>query len=298
MRRSAIRCLSFAAASLALAAIGTAVLSVPPAWAETQSKKKATQQTAKPAAPAQAPADAAPPAGTDQTQSGERIDNAMQYKHCVALARQKPEEGWEESLAWGSLGGGEAARHCGAVALIGLKQYEEAATRLQVLAQDSKGPAKLRAGMLAQAGQAWLLAKKPEQAYAAQTAALQLVPDAPDLLVDRAESLAEAKNYKDAKADLDKSISIDPNRVEAYVFRAAAKRYLDDLMGAALDCAQAVQIDPNYQDAWLETGLVRRLQGDDAGARQAWAKVLELAPTSPAADEARRNIEILDVKSQ
>lgn len=230
--------------------------------------------------------------------AGEAIDDAQQYRHCIALARQKPQEGWEEALAWGSLGGGEAARHCGAIALIGLRQYEEGASRLEDLAATSKGDAKLRAGMLAQAGQAWLLAQNPERANAAQTAALKLVPDAPDLLVDRSESLAAAKNYKDALADLNRALQIAPDRVDALTFRATAKRFLDDRASAETDIARALKLDPKYQDAWLENGILKRLAGKDAEARQDWLTVLDIAPNSPAADMARRNIELLDVKDR
>lgn len=239
-----------------------------------------------------------PAAAAPAREKGENIDNVIQYKHCIALARQKPEEGWEEALAWGSLGGGEPARHCGAIALIGLRQFEEGASRLEDLASTSHGDAKLRAGMLAQAGQAWLLAKNPERANAAQTAALKLVPDAPDLLVDRSESLAAAQNYKEALADLNRALQIAPDRVDALTFRATAKRFLDDRAGAETDIAKVLKIDPLYQDAWLENGILKRLGGDDAQARQAWMKVLEIAPNSAAADLARRNIELLDVKDR
>ncbi|HXP95871.1 MAG TPA: hypothetical protein VN809_04110 [Telmatospirillum sp.] len=249
-------------------------------------------------APGAKPAPATKSTPSAGANAGEGIDNAAQYKHCIALARQKPEEGWEEALAWTSLGGGEAARHCGAVALIGLRQFEEGASRLEDLAASSHADVKLRAGMLAQAGQAWLLAKNPERANAAQTAALKLVPDAPDLLVDRSQSLAEAKNYKDALADLNRALLVAPNRVDALTFRAATKRFLDDRNGAEADIVQALKIDPLYQDAWLESGILKRLADDNGQARQAWLKVLEIAPSSPAADLARRNIELLDVKDR
>ncbi|HVI53245.1 MAG TPA: hypothetical protein VM661_18705 [Candidatus Sulfotelmatobacter sp.] len=268
------------------------LLAFPALAADKPAKSKSAGQDSQtqPAAPAQTQ-------GSPQAQpSGEVIDDAREYKHCIQLARQKPDDGWEEALAWTSLGGGEPARHCAAIALIGLKQYEEGATRLEALARDSHSAARLRAGMLAQAGQAWLLAKMPEKAYAAQSAALDLVPGAPDLLVDRAQSLAEAKNYRDALADLDKAVQADPKRVDALVFRASAKRFLDDLAGAEADLEAAKKLDPLYQDAWLESGMIKRLKGDDAGARQDWLKLLEIAPNSVSADTARRNIEMLDVE--
>ncbi len=277
LRKSAIVFACLAAATPAAAAKDKTA--TPPAAAAPAAKPGAAATTAQPDAGA-----------------GEGIDNARQYGHCIALARQKPQEGWEEALAWTSLGGGEPARHCAAIALIGLRQFEEGASRLEDLAAASHSDVKLRAGMLAQAVQAWLLARNPERASAAQSAALKLVPDAPDLLVDRAESYAEAKNYQEAKTDLDQALKISPDRVDALTFRAAAKRFLDDNSGAGVDIAQALKLDPLYQDAWLESGILKRLAGDDAEARKAWLKVLEIAPSSPAADMARRNIELLDVK--
>lgn len=251
--------------------------------------KKAAETPSQPPAPA---------AAGQPSAKGERIDEPRQYAHCVALARTKPTEGWEEALAWTGLGGGEPARHCAAIALFGLKQYKEAATRLEELAQSSRRDAVTRAGMLAQAGQSWLLAGEPERAYAAQTGALKLVPGAPDLLVDRAQSLAEARNYREALADLDQALAAAPNRVEALTFRAAAKRFLDDLAGARADIDRAVQLDPAFAEAWLEKGSIDRVSGDDAAARQAWMKVLDLAPEGGTADLARRNIELLDVRNR
>lgn len=271
-----------------------AIAAMPPA---ASAKDKTPSTSTGNAAPGKASAGQTKPADAAKDgNAGEGIDNARQYQHCIALARQKPQEGWEEALAWTSLGGGEPARHCGAIALIGLRQFEEGAKRLEDLAAQSHAEAKLRAGMLAQAGQAWLLDKNPERAVAAQTAALKLVPDAPDLLVDRAESYGEAKNYKDALTDLDRALTLAPDRVDALTFRATAKRFLDDTKGAAADIARALQLDPLNQDAWLESGILKRLSSDDAAARKAWLKVLEIAPSSPAADMARRDIELLDVK--
>ena len=227
---------------------------------------------------------------------GEGIDAERQYHHCIALARSKPAEGWEESLAWGGLGGGEAARHCGAIALFGLGQYEEAAIRLEGLAQESHRSNRLRAGMLAQAGQGWVMLKDYERANAVLTTALKLVPDAPDLLIDRAEVLGMARNYRDALKDLNRALKSDPRRVDALTYRATAQRFLDDRKAAQADIEAALKLDPHYQDAWLEKGNLARLAGDKATARTAWQKVIELAPKSDAATAARDNLEQLDVK--
>src|SRR5262249_25716774 len=56
---------------------------------------------------------------------------ADHYERCMAEARQNPSAAWDEALAWHDTGGGHPAEHCAAVALIGLKQYAEAARRLE-----------------------------------------------------------------------------------------------------------------------------------------------------------------------
>ena len=105
----------------------------------------------------------------------------------MAQAQGVPADGYETALAWEGQGGGDPARHCAAVALIGLGKYEEAATQLESLGSDlaPKKP-ELAAEAFGQAGQAWTSANQPAKALAVQNAGLKLAPDDVDLLVDRA----------------------------------------------------------------------------------------------------------------
>lgn len=222
--------------------------------------------------------------------------DAKRYTACMQLARTKPADGWEAALTWTGEGGGDPARHCAAVALIGLKQYKEAARRLEDLAKTSHADAPVRAAMLDQAGQARILDGDPSRAYADQTTALQLTPNVPDLLIDRAESLALGAAWQDALTDLNQALALEPDRVDALTYRATAKRMLGDLDGAKWDIVRALQLDPNSVDAWLESGNVKRLAGDATGARKDWQQVLHLATNGPAADAARANLEKLDLK--
>ena len=233
-------------------------------------------------------------AAADTPPASKDPEEYRQYQHCISVARANPDDGWHEGLAWASMGGGEAAHHCQAVALIGKRQYDEAAVKLEGLAHDSHAEARIRAGMLAQAGQAWLLAHQPDRAFADQSAALALVPGAPDLLVDRAQSQAEQKDYEGALHDLDEALSTAPDRVDALTFRATAKRYLNDMTGAKADILRALTLDDHYQDAWLEDGIEKRTEEDNDGARRSWTNVVSLAPQSDAAITARRDLEILD----
>jgi regulator of sirC expression with transglutaminase-like and TPR domain len=228
--------------------------------------------------------------------AAQTIDGPQEYRTCLILAKTKPEQGWEEALAWQSLGGGEAARHCGAVALIGLGKHAEAASRLETLANESVREDGVRAQMLAQAAQAWMLAGKLQRADAAQRSALILAPNDPDILLDHAVLLAQVHHYNEVITILTGLLRRQPHRVEALVLRASAFRYQDNLPGALDDVEQALKLDADFPDALLERGMIRRLKGDDAGAREDWRRAIEAWPDSDAAETARRNLEKLDVK--
>jgi regulator of sirC expression with transglutaminase-like and TPR domain len=221
--------------------------------------------------------------------------DAATYDRCLKLAKQDPAAAQSLARAWHERGGAHPADHCAAVALVGLKQYKEAANRLEALAQDMKtAPAGLRADVLDQAGQAWLLAGDPVRAYAASGQALSLRPNDPDLLVDRAEAAAAAGYLDKAVADLDHVLKTDPGRVDALMYRASANRALDRLDPALADIEKALAEAPNSVPALLERGNIRRLKGDAKGAREDWERIGQLAPGSPADMAARANIERLD----
>ena len=224
---------------------------------------------------------------------------AKDYADCMTLARSQPEQAFENATAWEGVGGAEAARHCAAVALLGLGHYGEAASRLQALAEAVKGPqAGLRPGLLAQAGQAWLLAAEPLRAYAVQSAALKLEPENVELWIDRAVTLATAENYWEAIDDLNEAESLAPARADILIFRASAYRFVEANDLALEDVGRGLSLDPNNPEGLLERGILRRLGGDEAGARADWLKTLTVAPGSPAAQAAQANLESLDVKAE
>jgi tetratricopeptide (TPR) repeat protein len=224
-------------------------------------------------------------------------DRDREYADCLRAVDKDAAQAFETANSWAERGGGYPALHCGALALLKLGQYDQAAMRLEQLATDmARGEGNLSAEALAQAGQAWLLARKPDRAYAAQTAALRLRPRDVDLLIDRAVTLAEAKNYWEAIDDLNHALEIDPRRADAHVLRASAYRYVDSLEMAGEDLTAALALEPRNLDALAERGIVRRLTNDPAGARQDWLTVLRSAPDSPAADIARDNLAKLDVR--
>jgi tetratricopeptide (TPR) repeat protein len=221
--------------------------------------------------------------------------DAATYARCMKLAQTDPAGARKLAEDWKKRRGAHPAEHCYAVALIGLGRYQEGAEALDNLAEAMvQGPATLRAGVLGQAAQAWLLADDAPRAYADDSAALDLHPDDPDLLVDRAEAAGSAGWPDKALADLDAVLKHNPTRLDALIYRASAYRKLGQLDPALADADAALKQSPESVPALLERGNIRRLQGNTEGARQDWQRIAALAPDSAAAKAAKANIERLD----
>ncbi len=224
-------------------------------------------------------------------------DQEREYQDCMVLARAAPSQGLDSALGWAGLGGGAGAQHCAAVALIGLGRHREAGQRLERLAADLPVENRdLRSAVLAQAGQAWILAGDATRARAVQSAALEIDPDNVELLLDRSITLATTENYWEAIDDLNRALELAPGRPGLLVLRASAYRSLEVFELAREDIARALTRAPNNPDGLLERGMLRRLAGDDAGARDDWMRAIALSEGTPTAEAARANLEKLDVK--
>jgi tetratricopeptide (TPR) repeat protein len=219
------------------------------------------------------------------------MPDAQHYDRCLQLAHSDPQKAFSDADAWRNLGGGFPAQHCAAVALIGMKKYTEAATQLEALANAmmQAGP-ELRSDALEQAGQAWLLAGKPNEAKSAFDGALGFRPKDPELLIDRAEAFALGGKFFDAIDDLNTVLDQSPNRVDALVYRASAYRQLGSIDLASDDIERALRLDPNSVAGLLERGNLRRMKDDSAGAKADWQQVLKLGAGTPAAASAQDNL--------
>jgi tetratricopeptide (TPR) repeat protein len=157
-------------------------------------------------------------------------------------------------------GGGPAAQHCQALALVGLHRYGEAAAELDTLARSGFAVnGSMRPALFDQAGNAWLLAARPDSAIASFTAALAIDPYDADLLADRARALAYKKDWAKADSDL-------------------------------TDYDRALQLQPRNPDALVERGTSKFEAGDVAGARADWQIVVTDYPNSDAAQTARQHL--------
>lgn len=242
-------------------------------------------------APAPQPLLSAPPARALPGPPRSEAAEAATYQHCMTLAAKDPASGQKLAENWQARGGAHPAEHCLAVSLIGLKRYREGAQHLEALAQSMvQAPPALRAGVLDQAAQAWLLSGDPARGYAAETTALQLKPNDPDLLVDRAEAAGAAGWYGKAVADLDRVLKTDPTRADALIYRASAYRAEGRFAPALADLDRALKASPDSAPALLERGNIRRLKGDIDGAREDWIRAASRAPGTAAAADAEANL--------
>jgi tetratricopeptide (TPR) repeat protein len=218
-------------------------------------------------------------------------DPITEHDQCVAQAETDPQSALARAKQWSKSGGGFDADHCAAMALFDLKQYAEAARAFEKLARGMETGAPVdQSRIYDQAGQAWLVADQPLSAKSDFDAALRLTPTDPDLLIDRAEAVAAAKQYWNAVDDLNRASELAPNKAEIYAYRAEVYRSLEALPLALQDIEHNLSLAPNNPVGLLERGNIRRIQGDVSGARQDWLSVTRIAPGSPSAAAAERNL--------
>jgi tetratricopeptide (TPR) repeat protein len=214
-------------------------------------------------------------------------DQQRRYTDCMGLARREPLKAVPMAEKWIGEGGGLGARHCVAIAMFEAGRFIPAATQLESIARDmGQDRPGLRAELLAQAGQGWMEAGQAENAAAAQSRALDLKADDPDLWIDRGLSYAAMKAWPRAISDFDHAITLRPKDVETIVLRAAAWRNAGDARRALDDAQFALRLAPDHSEALLERGFAYLQLGNGTAANADFRKVIELVP--PGSDAARR----------
>lgn len=218
------------------------------------------------------------------------IPGANRYDRCLALIKRNAKEASAAADAWHNEGGGAAALHCQALALVALRRYAEAGLKLDQAAIIAPRDKDLRVALFDQAGNAWLLAGEPQRALSALDSALALSPHDEDLLFDRARIRAARKDWPGADADLSALLAIDPDRADAFVLRASARHAEGRKEAAESDIAHALDVYPDYPEALVERGAMKYEAGDISGARADWEAVLRDEPDGDAATAARHDL--------
>jgi len=213
------------------------------------------------------------------------------YEQCLARAASNAADALREALEWQKSGGGPASEHCMAVALVSLHRYAEAAVKLDALAHGGfASDTSVRRDLFDQAGNAWLLANKADNATVSFTAALAIDPADSDLLADRARASAMNRNWARADSDLSAALLVNPNRADLLVLRGSARHAMGRKVDARADFERALKLRPGYGDALVERGTMKYEAGDISGARGDWTTVVTTSPNGAAAAAARQHL--------
>lgn len=186
-------------------------------------------------------------------------ESQARFEHCIGQIERTPERAYEEGMAWAAESRSLQGYRCAAMALIGEHRYDEGARRLQSLASSvSIDLTTIRAELLSQAGNAWLLARDPAQARSAFTMAIATVQadptQQPDLLIDRARAYALEHDYRHAEEDLSRSLDIRPNNALALQLRAETRMRQSSFDLAETDINAAIAIDPRNVELYKTRG--------------------------------------------
>ena len=193
--------------------------------------------------------------------------DGARYGRCLATAEKNAAIALADANAWTKAGGGMAAGHCAAVALITLKRYQEGAARLDALARASDTPDHMRGELFSQAGNAWLLAGNGRKAVVSLQSALTLSGTDPDVYADLGRAEAMIRNWRDAVLHLNAALEMRPQRPDLLVLRASAQRALRQYRPALNDLNAALKMKPGDASVLMERGLLRKDLGDLGGAR-------------------------------
>jgi tetratricopeptide (TPR) repeat protein len=217
-----------------------------------------------------------------------------EYDKCLATLVDDPEAAEAMAATWQATGGGDAATHCQGLAMIANGEPDAGADLLEHLAHGGKIQGLAQVVLLSQASQARLMADDTATALKDATEALDLAPDDPELLIDRAAVNDAIGHSGEEMDDLNRALSLDDSRGDALVLRSAVWRRMDKLDEARADIEKAIALDPDDAEALLERGIIRQRMGDASGARADWTRAQEVDPSSEAAELAAQNLTLLE----
>lgn len=198
------------------------------------------------------------------------------YDVCVDMIAKDPQRAEREAGDWARYGGGAAARHCYALALIEIGAPVRAADELIGAAvEEADLPDQARADILVQAGELLIETDYITTAEVVAGQALQLVPNDPNALGLRAAVRLANGSPRNALKDLNRALEKNDKNVRLLMRRASTHRRLGNGIAARDDASFATELAPERPEAWLERGRVEALLKDKAGARKSFLKAVE-----------------------
>ena len=185
-------------------------------------------------------------------------EESQRLSDCLTLIEDDAEAAYEDSLAWLYEGNRPGARFCNASALIALDHPEDAALKLEALANAPDGGSlEDRAVYLSKAGNAWLLAGFPDEAIVALNNALLLSDEDPSIYLDRARAYLLLEDWAKGETDLDEVLKRQPGEFDAWFLRAQARYRQDRYEEALADIDQARTLNSENIDVLVLRGQIR-----------------------------------------
>ena len=169
------------------------------------------------------------------------------YRECSELASQNPEQALIKAEAWLAVEQGIPAQHCKAMALFGLRRFDEAGDALSSLrTQVPSDDIALRSYLTHQAAYALTNADRSDKALALLATQIEDMNQfrgdninaaklTSGLLLHRARIHRDYGRLTDAVKDLDRAVSLTPLNEEVLLTRAAVFEKLGDLPLARSD---------------------------------------------------------------
>ena len=199
------------------------------------------------------------------------------YDACLDLIATEPVRAEREAGDWARYGGGAAARHCYALALIAIGAQSRGIDELLgIAAEEQDLEPDARADILAQAGDLLLEEGDRVTATVVTEQALRLDARNAASLALRARLKLEAGDLRAAVRDLDEALRQNPSSSRFLSLRASAYRRLGRHIEARDDSAFATEASPGDAAAWLERGRNEAALKDRNAARFSFLEAIDL----------------------
>jgi tetratricopeptide (TPR) repeat protein len=117
--------------------------------------------------------------------------------------------------------------------------------------------------------------------------------DTADLVMERAGTLIQKKDWKTAEDMLDRLVDIEPQWAEAWNRRATVRFFQRDTTGAMEDIAHVLQLEPRHFTAMVGLGAILERNEQNAQALRVFRRVLEI---NPQLEEIRKKVDKLSIE--
>ena len=109
--------------------------------------------------------------------------------------------------------------------------------------------------------------------------------DTAEVLMARALTAMEQRNFDVSLEVLDKVVVLEPGWAEGWNRRATARWLADDLTGSVADIAQVLALEPRHFGALSGLAGILERSGFDKRALETWRRLKEIYPATPDIDK-------------